>query len=111
MTLLGLRQEFMKKITHHSGSRRQFDQFEKTIKTFVGKQVDLYVAQSPDASLHELGNQKHSLEQILQDLFALGNAHRNQLVMLFSEYRRLYSEREEIVTAQRARSMYIDRES
>jgi len=111
VTLLGIRNEFMKKTARQSSARHQLEQFDKTVKKFTTEQVDAYIAKNPDATLRQLGEKKHAIEQIIQELLTLDTTKRNQLVLLFSEYRRLYTERESILAAQRDRDVYTNRET
>ena len=111
VTLLGIRNEFVKKTVRQPNARRQLEQFEKAIKKFVHDQLDSYTSLNPDATLHQLGKRKQAIEHIIQDLILLDATKRNQLVLLFSEYRQLYVERESILAAQRDRDVYASRET
>lgn len=107
VTLLGLRNEFAKKAT--GSSRQQLEKFEKTTKKFMNQQIDAYMLDHPDANLRNIAHKKRTIEQLLQDIIALNNVERNQLLLTFSDYSRLYNERIALVDAQQARDEYINR--
>lgn len=69
------------------------DPFKALTKQFIDQQID----KCPGASQREITDQKHSIERILTEVFALDNAGRNQLVLGFSNYSRLYNEKQSLL--------------
>lgn len=111
ITLLGVRNEVAKKTARQPDVHDQLDQFDKTIKKFVHEYIDEYKTSRPDTTLYELSEKKHAIERIVHDLLALGATERNQLVVLFSDYRTLSMKRDSILFAQRDRDAYSNRET
>lgn len=100
LRILALRNDYAKMITSSTSQskRARSTIFKKVTEQFVNQYIDTYALENPDIAKKDLSNKKHEIEQILYDTFELNNAQRNQFILLFADYSRLYSERETILT-------------
>lgn len=109
--LIALRTAYENKL--HLGKattvRAELDRFEKVTKTYIDQKLDIYTSQNTEVSLREITRERRDIEQVIQDLFLLDNSARNRLVINFSDYSRLYNEKNNIIASQQARDDYSSR--
>lgn len=99
--ILALRNTYEKEITANptKDERGRQARFETLTKQFIDQHLDEYLTQKPDASSQNIADERQYLQLILADVFALDNAGRNQLVLGFSNYSRLYNEKQSLLAA------------
>lgn len=94
--ILALRNAYEKQIAASSITDTQ-DPFETLTKQFINQHLDEYRKQNPSAPQSDITDQKQSLTLILTEVFDLDNTDRNQLVLGFSNYSRLYTEKQALL--------------
>jgi hypothetical protein len=85
--------------------------FESSVSTLVEQYVSTYIGTRNIASLQEIHREETDVKTLLLRIFELDTATKNRLVVMASDYKKLYDQTQQILADQSNRAVYLAKES
>lgn len=85
--------------------------FESSVSTLVGQHLSAYIGTRTIASLQEVHREEADAKTLLLRIFELDTATKNRLVVTASDYKKLYDQTQQILSAQSDRALYLAKEA